>query len=85
MVLYDGQAAEHAACDTHFTTLYWRMRRYFRTSAQALLFSQLQSNLVQPFACLIVGIVIIRTGSLDGAKPNPENVLSLTTGAWEDL
>lgn len=80
MVLYNGQLAEEKALDSYFELLYWRLRRLFKVTAFVLFFKQVMANLTTPFSYLVVALVIIRGGNLDGMKPTPKSVLAAFEG-----
>jgi hypothetical protein len=82
VVLYDGQRAEHAATDSYFEVLYWRLRKLFKVTSAALFVSVLQTNLTTPFSCFVIALVIIRGGSLNGETPSPQSTQVALNGDW---
>jgi hypothetical protein len=66
VTLYDGQRAERALSQSAFDVLYWRMRQLFRVSLHQNILTNVQNQLSQPLAQLIIAVTIISSHSLNG-------------------
>ena len=72
VVLYGGQEAEEKAAASNFEVLYWRLRSLFKRTFYLMFFVVLQGNISSPFSYLIVALMVIRTGTING-KPVTRN------------
>lgn len=87
VAFYNGQEQEREASQKSFESLYWRMRSLFKRSFYLTWFLYFQVNATTAFGTLIVALLVVTTGSLDGQPVTAGNsqtalngIISLITG-----
>ena len=71
VAFYNGQEQERKAADSAFESLYWKMRALFKRAFYLAFFVNFQGNAVNAVGMLVVALIIVSTGTLDG-KPVTE-------------